>query len=59
MVKRKVGEIGSVRVYWIAETREFMCRIPGSSAADYFTGERSDAFATARDMDRRVKEATP
>lgn len=52
MSKRKVGEVGSVRVYWIAETREYMCRIQGHPKADYFTGDLDDAIGTARLMNQ-------
>jgi hypothetical protein len=55
MGTRKIEQIGKVQVRWDASTREFVCRIPGNRAADYFTPDREDAFATARDMSARLE----
>jgi len=56
---RKVDQVGPVKVYWKASTREYIARIPGNPAADYFTSELADAINTAIDMDRRIKEGNP
>lgn len=39
-----------VNVYWNAETAEYVCRIPGRPASDYFTDDKDDANATALAM---------
>lgn len=48
--------IGSpVSVYFNSEYSEYVVRIKGNSAADYFTGDKQDALQTAHRMRNSIK----
>jgi len=54
MASRKVLTVGTVVVRWDSSSREYIARIPGNLAADYFTPDLDDAIGTARLMQRAV-----
>jgi len=57
MRKIKVDSlVGSpVSVYWNSEYSEYVIKIKGDSASDYFTNDKRDALQTAQRMRNSVE----
>lgn len=44
-----------VKVYRLADSDEYVCKLDGRPNADYFTNDKADAFATAQHMADNAK----